>query len=60
MLVSSMDLRVWENEPSDGHRDHYAEARFVGTAATAFRQSRTAPPRSLSILPLDRTRKTTR
>ncbi|WP_344047616.1 heavy metal-binding domain-containing protein [Nocardioides panacihumi] len=58
VMVSSMKLRVWENEPSDNHRDHYAEALFIGTTATSFHRGAVAPTRSLSILPLDRTRET--
>lgn len=54
VLVSSMGLRVWENEPSDNHTDHYAEATFIGTAATRFHRTATAPTSSLTILPLTR------
>lgn len=50
-IVSSMGLRMWSIEPSDGHRDHVAEATVFGTAVARF--AATAPAaRSLTILPL--------
>ena len=60
VLVSSMGLHVWENEPSDNHTDHYAEASFIGTAATAFHRGATAPTSSLTVLPLNRTKENRR
>jgi uncharacterized protein YbjQ (UPF0145 family) len=50
--VSQMGLRVWANEPSENHVDHYAEATVIGTTATRFHRGEAAPTRSLSILPL--------
>lgn len=51
-VLDRMRLRVWEHEPAERHRDHYAEATVFGTAVTAFHRGATAPPTSLSILPL--------
>ncbi|WGL50710.1 heavy metal-binding domain-containing protein [Nocardioides sp. BP30] len=60
VLVSDLDLHVWEREVSDNHTDHYARARFVGTAATSFRRAPADPTSSLSILPLGRPKETRR
>jgi uncharacterized protein YbjQ (UPF0145 family) len=51
-VIDDMSLRIHEVEPSDNHRDHVAEAVVIGTAITRFHRTRTAPTRSLSILPL--------
>jgi uncharacterized protein YbjQ (UPF0145 family) len=51
-IVSSMGLQIGEIEPSEGHRDHVAEATVFGTALVRFHRRRTAPTRSLTILPL--------
>jgi uncharacterized protein YbjQ (UPF0145 family) len=53
-IVSSMDLRIWENEPSEGHRDHVAESTVFGTTVGRFHRGPTAPTRSLTVLPLRR------
>jgi uncharacterized protein YbjQ (UPF0145 family) len=52
--VSDMSLRIWEIEPSEGHRDHVAEATVVGNALVRFHQGRTAPTDSRVVLPLGR------
>lgn len=51
-VIDDVSLRIHEVEPSENHRDHVAEAVVIGTAITRFHRSRTAPTRSLSILPL--------
>jgi uncharacterized protein YbjQ (UPF0145 family) len=52
-LVSRTSLHVHEQEPSDGHVDHVAEATVFGTALARY--ARTAPPRrTLTVLPLRR------
>ncbi len=51
-IVSSMGLHISEIEPSEGHRDHVAEANVFGTALVSFHQGSTTPTRSLTILPL--------
>jgi uncharacterized protein YbjQ (UPF0145 family) len=53
-LVSSMDLRIWEREPSEGHRDHVAESTVFGTTITRFHRGPTVPTRALTVLPLRR------
>jgi uncharacterized protein YbjQ (UPF0145 family) len=52
-IVSSMGLRIWSVEPSEGHRDHVAESSVFGTAIARFATT-AAPPaaRPLTILPL--------
>jgi uncharacterized protein YbjQ (UPF0145 family) len=35
-IVSHMGMQVWGVEPSDGHRDHVAEASVIGTAVVRF------------------------
>jgi uncharacterized protein YbjQ (UPF0145 family) len=52
-IVSSMDLHVWEREPSEGHRDHIAESTVFGTTLARFARG-PAPTRALTILPLRR------
>jgi uncharacterized protein YbjQ (UPF0145 family) len=51
-IVSSMDLRVWEIEPGENHRDHVAEATVFGTALLHFHTDTAAPTRTLTFLPL--------
>ena len=51
-IVSSMDLRVWEIEPGENHRDHVAEATVFGTALARFHTDTAAPTRTLTFLPL--------
>jgi uncharacterized protein YbjQ (UPF0145 family) len=53
-IVSSMDLHISEREPSEGHRDHVAEATVFGTTVARFHRTQTAPTRALTILPLRR------
>jgi uncharacterized protein YbjQ (UPF0145 family) len=53
-IVSSMDLRIWEIEPAERHRDHVAEATVFGTTIARFHRGRTAPTRVLTVLPLRR------
>jgi len=55
-VIASMGLATWEIEPGEGHTDHVAEATIVGTAITQFHRSREAPSRSLTYLPLKRSR----
>ena len=38
-VVSSMDLRTWEIEPGENHRDHVAEASFFGTSLVRFHRA---------------------
>jgi hypothetical protein len=49
-----MRLSTWEMEPAEGHTDHVAEARIVGTSVAQFHRSTEAPSRSLTYLPLRR------
>ena len=51
-VVSDMDLRIWEMEPAEGHRDHVAEARIQGTAIARFRHGPLSVPQTLGFLPL--------
>jgi uncharacterized protein YbjQ (UPF0145 family) len=51
-IVSHMGLRIWEQEPSEGHRDHVAESTVFGTTLVRFHRGHTAPTRALTILPL--------
>lgn len=51
-IVSDMGLRIWEIEPSEGHRDHVAESTVVGTAVARYHAGSAAPSRSMTILPL--------
>jgi uncharacterized protein YbjQ (UPF0145 family) len=50
--VTSMTLSVWEVEPSDGHRDHVAEARVFGNSLARFHAGRHAVTTSRTVLPL--------
>ena len=53
VLVTGSTMRVWEQEPSDGHRDHLAEARMFGTGIIGFSRPGVKPrPTSLTFLPL--------
>jgi uncharacterized protein YbjQ (UPF0145 family) len=53
VLITSSTMRVWEQEPSDGHRDHLAEARMFGTGVIPFPRPGVKPrPTSLTFLPL--------
>ena len=52
-IVSGMGLRVWEQEPGEGHRDHVAESTVFGSTLVRFAQ-RPVPPRALTVLPLRR------
>ena len=55
-VIASMGLSTWEIEPGEGHTDHVAEATIIATAITQFHRSREAPSRSLTYLPLKRSR----
>ena len=55
-VIATMNLSTWEIEPGEGHIDHVAEARIVGTAIAQFHRSSVAPSRSLTYLPLRRSR----
>ena len=55
-VVADMRLSTWEIEPGEGHTDHIAQATIVGTAITQFHRSTTPPSRSLTYLPLRRSR----
>lgn len=57
VLITSSSVNIWEQEPSDGHRDHLAECRLFGTAIVGFPRPGVTPgPPPLSFLPLnDRT-----
>jgi uncharacterized protein YbjQ (UPF0145 family) len=52
-VVSHMDLHIWEQEPSEGHRDHVAESTVFGTTIARFGRG-PAPTRALTVLPLRR------
>lgn len=53
VLITGSTMRVWEQEPSDGHRDHLAEARMFGTGIIRFPRPGVKPrPTSLTFLPL--------
>jgi uncharacterized protein YbjQ (UPF0145 family) len=51
-IVSSMGLQIRQIEPAENHRDHIAESTIFGTSLVRFHRGRTAPTRSLTILPL--------
>jgi len=55
-VVASMRLNSWEIEPAEGHTDHVAESTIFGTAIAQFHRSTAAPSRSLTYLPLKRSR----
>ncbi|QNK82362.1 heavy metal-binding domain-containing protein [Nakamurella sp. PAMC28650] len=54
VLLNSSTMRVWEQEPSDGHRDHLAEATMFGTGVLPFPRLgvKPAPVKTLTFLPL--------
>lgn len=53
-LITSSSMRIWEQEPSEGHRDHLAECRMFGTAIVRFpRPGVQAGPPPLTFLPLN-------
>lgn len=55
-LITSSSMRIWEQEPSEGHRDHLAECRMFGTSILRFpRPGTKAGPPPLSYLPLSAT-----
>jgi uncharacterized protein YbjQ (UPF0145 family) len=51
-IVSDMRLSVRGIEQGEGHRDHVAEARIVGTAVARFRRHTDTKAVPLAILPL--------
>ena len=51
-LVSDIGLSIWEVEPSDGHTDHHAECRVIGSTLAKFHRGRTAITDALTIMPL--------
>lgn len=51
VLVSSMDLRTWDQE-AGGCRDRVAESTVIGSAITRFGPRRTPVGRALAVLPL--------
>ncbi|HET9255922.1 MAG TPA: heavy metal-binding domain-containing protein [Pseudonocardiaceae bacterium] len=51
-IVSSISLEIRQIEPSENHRDHVAESTVFGTSLVRFHAGRSAPTRSLTILPL--------
>lgn len=55
-LMSSMNHHVWEFEPGENHRDHVAECVITGSAIARFHDSAFKPDRSLTIMPLRRSR----
>jgi uncharacterized protein YbjQ (UPF0145 family) len=55
--VSDMTLHIWEQEPSDGHRDHLAESIVVGNALVHFDPTLTPRTDSLVVVPLRRIHK---
>jgi uncharacterized protein YbjQ (UPF0145 family) len=55
-LLSSMWQHVWELEIGEGHRDHVAECIITGNAVARFHAGAAPLTKSLSILPLRRTR----
>lgn len=59
-ISSSMSLDIWEREVGENHRDHVALAVMTGTAIARFHAGVEAPTSSLSILPLDTPRRSTR
>jgi uncharacterized protein YbjQ (UPF0145 family) len=51
-LLSGLSMRVFDIEPSDGHRDWVAECVLTGSSIVQFHRGAAAPTRSLTILPL--------
>lgn len=60
IITSAMQLGIHAQEIGEGHTDHVAECRVLGTAIARFHQRAAAPTRSLTILPLDNSRGSTR
>jgi uncharacterized protein YbjQ (UPF0145 family) len=52
-IVSSIGLRIWEQEAGERHRDHVAESTVFGTTLARFSHG-PAPTRALTVLPLRR------
>lgn len=53
VLITGTTMRIWEQEPGEGHRDHLAEARMFGTGIVQFpRPGVRARPKPLTFLPL--------
>ncbi|UZJ25194.1 heavy metal-binding domain-containing protein [Rhodococcus antarcticus] len=52
-VLRDTELEIWEQEPSDGHRDHFAIATLVGTGIARFTARPVPPPAPLTILRLD-------
>ena len=50
-VLREMELEIWEQEPADGHRDHFAIATVVGTGIAQFAAAPLSPP-PLSMLRL--------
>ena len=55
-LLSSIGHHVWELEVGEGHRDHVAECVITGNAVARFHPGAAPLTKSLSIIPLRRTR----
>ncbi len=43
-VLRDMELEIWEQEPSGGHRDHFAIATVVGTGIAQFAAAPMSPP----------------
>jgi len=43
-VLRDTELEIWEQEPSDGHRDHFAIATVVGTGIAQFAAAPSAAP----------------
>jgi len=43
-VLRDTELEIWEQEPSDGHRDHFAIATVVGTGIAQFAAAPIAAP----------------
>lgn len=53
-LITNSSMRMWDQEPSEGHSDHLAECRMFGTAVVRFqRPGVKAGPPPLTFLPLN-------
>ena len=52
-VLRDTELEIWEQEPSEGHRDHFAIATLVGTGIARFTSPPVPPPAPLTILRLD-------
>lgn len=60
IISGAMSLGIHAQEVSEGHTDHVAECRVFGTAVSRFHREEAAPTASLTILPLDNSRGSTR